>query len=369
MKFLLILLCLPVLCSATRHYNILAPGVDNWFQKHNFNERYGVKPGDTVVLSGRYGDIDFGKIDSVTFINEGPVWLRSMTWYRNWGGHSISVLGNGTPGLKYGITIEGTRFAINYSLTGTSEFCNLRIINNAVGFKIVGDTLTKYDYPFVKLNIHDNYISGCSLEAMYIGSDQSVGPFIYWDIQRNRIDSAGWDAIQCRVGQGTIAWNVCTRIGLLNVTGQNHGILVGSNTKSSTIRNNIVMGVAGYAIFNNGFGEQVITCNTIESNIMVQNLSYRTDFQKVGYQHFDIAGNVFLRKETTALFAYYNNPLPIKVDYYNNQVSGGVNVQKGVVFTEYLNGPARPAICRGIREHIATLYIYSDSTYELINQN
>jgi len=212
---------------AKTHEKILVNGKDNWFQNYDFNEKYGIQPGDIVVLEGNYGDIDFKKIVGVTFVNRGPVNMKSMTIYPGGGAKDIQVFGDQTPGLKYGMQCKGTRFAMNFQSVGKMVFRGVSTDGNQVGFKIVHDKATIFPLDFVELEISNCLVQNCSLEAMYIGADHLTGPFIHWNIFKNEVRNAGWDAIQCRVGYGDITDNICDNIGLAKAAGQDHGILVG----------------------------------------------------------------------------------------------------------------------------------------------
>lgn len=332
MRLLIILLLLPGLLQARKVRNVLKNGVDNWFQNYDFNQRFGLNDGDTVVLSGDYGDIDMKRVHGITFINEGLVTLKSWTIYQGGQAHNVSLLGNQTPGLKYGIQIKGTRFAIRWEVTGVCDVFNVSTQDNQVGVKITHIDTIKHAFPYLKLTIKDCAFYDASLEAIYIGSDKLTGPFITGKIINCIVKRSGWDAIQCRVGEFEIIGNYCDSIGLAGAAGQDHGILIGGNTKSSVIRDNVVTHVRGYGVFNNGFGEQVIEGNTLEGNIMVQNYGAKTDFQKVGYQKFTIRNNTIFDTDGYALYAYRNNAMPITVVYENNITAGKTNVQPGVVF-------------------------------------
>lgn len=335
---------------AKTHERILTPGRDNWFQNVDFNEKYGIQPGDTVVLEGDYGDIDFKKIIGVTFVNRGQVTIRSITIYPGGGARDIQVLGNQDPAIKYGIRCisPNGRFAMNFQSVGLMTFRGISTDGNQVGFKIVHAQGITYPLSTVDLTIEDCMVSNCSLEAMYIGADHLTGPFISGGIRRNVVQNAGWDAIQCRVGEFIIEDNVCDQIGLKKAAGQDHGILIGGNTKSSIIRRNKLTNVSGYGIFNNGFGEQIIECNDLQcggDGIMVQNYSAATDTQKVGYQKFHILNNTIKQGTSYAVRAYRNNTMPISVVYQGNKTSGQFQAQPGVVVTQGSNGPTVTPNC------------------------
>lgn len=324
------------------HENILKNNQSNWFQNVDFNERYGIEPGDFVVLRGKYGDVDFKKINGVTFVNDGPVEMASMTIYPGGGAQDICVLGNQTSGLKYGIQFKGNRFALNFGSVGKMEFKGLATDGNQVGFKIVGAQGVVYPINEVDLLIEDCMIENCRLEAMYIGADHLTGPWIKGRIIRNIVRNAGWDAIQCRVGEFEILENDCDNIGIEGAPGQDHGILIGGNTKNSKIIGNILRRVRGYGIFNNGFGDQEISCNDIEcggDGFQVNNYGAKTDTQKVGYQHFIIHDNYIKPGSGLAGRGYSNNPMPISITYTNNRTSGKISIHKDIKLVESGNGP------------------------------
>jgi hypothetical protein len=355
MRYLLVALFLPLAAFSQNKKvrDILNVGENNFFQKTDFNEKFNLVPGDTVVLSGTYGDIDFRKINGIVFVNDGQVIIKSITIYHGGDARDIQVLGDQTPGIKYGIKCisPNGRFAMNFQAVGKLVFRGISTDGNQVGFKIIYDRNVKFPTNKVDLLIENCEVKNCKLEAMYIGADHhSVdGPFIKGIIRNCVVKNAGWDAIQCRAGQFQILDNVCDSIGLARVRQQNHGILVGGNTKSSTVRGNKVTNVTGYAFFSNGFGEQVFECNegqAGEGGITVSNASVNTDFQKVGYQKFIVRNNIITSTSPDALKAYKtNNQLPIEVVYTNNRSNGQAFFTPGVKVSNSGNSKTTKVNC------------------------
>jgi hypothetical protein len=356
MRYLLFLLLLPagVFGQNRKVRNILNIGRNNYFQNIDFNEQFRLVPGDTVVLSGTYGDVDFKRINGIVFVNEGQVIMKSITVYPGGGARDIQVLGDQTPGIKYGIKCisPNGRFAMNFQAVGNLVFRGISTDGNQVGFKIVYAKDVKFPLNHVKLTIENCEVKNCKLEGMYIGADhmQKDGPFITGLIRNCVVKNAGWDAIQCRAGQFQILDNVCDSIGLEGVRQQDHGILIGGNTKSSVIRGNKITNVTGYAIFNNGFGEQVIECNEGQSGadgIVLQNHSAPYDYQRVGYQKFVIRNNVISQGGQYPVRAYCDKNFPTQIVYTNNRVNGPSYFDARVKLTNSGNSKTRVINCIG----------------------
>lgn len=355
--------------AATVHRNVLKTGTTYvGYQNVDFNAVTGVKYGDTVYVDGDYGDFDAKKIEGVSFLIDPnakrPATFRSFTIYEGAQARDIHINGK-HPLFTYGIQIRGTKFGIKWTISGAASVKYCEIDGGGTGIKMVSDTLTRHAYDSLTLEVAYNWVHNIPLEGMYLGSDKSIGIFIYGYVHHNRVTSTGWDAIQCRVGQYRIENNVCDSIGLAKVKDQNHGILIGSNTRGSRIFNNIVLHVDGAAIFNNGFGLQEILCNNIAGNILLSNMQSATDYQGMGYTRFVVQGQNFLRKDDIALTLYSaNKGFPTELIYEKNNVTGRAVIQSGVTVRQSGNGPGVPAMCG--RRTVRKTLVYSDGTYETI---
>lgn len=372
-KILFVLMFLPSIAFATRWRNVFVKGQNLYNQNYDFNARYNIPAGDTVVIpGGNYGDVDFKLLRGITFVNEdtgGVAYLKSFTGYPGMG-YDVTLDGSMNPAHKYGIVIQGTKFGFNVSLTGWIKMNAVEILGNSTGVKIVQDTVTVHARNYCNVQITNSHIRGNKLEGMYLGASNSVGVYMNGLVSNNRVDSTGWDAIQCRVGYFVIEDNVCDSIGLTKEAGQNHGILIGSNTNGSIIRRNKVTNVTGYGIFNNGFGTQIIECNDVSTSMMIQSLERRTDFQNVGKKDFIVRGNI-IRGTGITLYAYINRTqgVPMTVQYINNQTPGTPSVQAGIIYTASDNTPTTVPVC-GSPSPGKTIWkvikLYTDGTYSEI---
>ena len=111
------------------HTNLI-PNGDFWGASTDFNASKGVSPGDTVILKGTYGALEFGKIKGVKFVNDGPVIVKYMAFYK--GGQDISVEGTSQGAIKF----TGNNFALNCEAVGKLVFRNLEFANNQMGIKV-----------------------------------------------------------------------------------------------------------------------------------------------------------------------------------------------------------------------------------------
>ncbi len=311
-------------------------GADFWFMG-NFNTTFNLNPCDTVVLqAGTYGRIDIGIVDGITFTNNGQVIVNSVNFYS--GSKNVKLLGNGTPGIQYGIKINGANsFATYWKATGELEIAYVEVVGTAAGIEVKHPPGEAYTQNFANLKIHDNYIHDHQLEGMYIGMDNlSLDVLINAEIYNNIVRNSGNDGIQTRNGTFNIHDNIVDNVALSPAFPYDiNGILIGGNTKNSTIHNNTVSRVPGTAIFNNGWGNHTITCNVISSNqpgIFTKNYEFTTeDLQNVGFQNFVIQNNTINSTSGVALQTYYaNNGSSTSTNFSNNKTSGSVDASYSV---------------------------------------
>jgi hypothetical protein len=315
--------------------DILVPGKDNWFQNYDFNAKYGLKPGDTVILKGNYGDIDARNINGITFLCEGPVSINSFTLYP--GARDVNLIGDKSSPLK----VSGTRFGIKWDSVGKMILQNIHVDGNPTGFKITHDPGVIYPLDFVELEMDNCSAGNIKLEGYYIGANKLGGPFIKGKITNSKAFNCGWDGIQVRNGSFTIEDCEVDNVGLVFAggdpagAGQDHGILVGGNTKDSVIRRCKTSRVSGFGIFNNGFGNHIIEDNEIESKgvgIFVSNHGFNSDLQKVGIQVFNIHRNKITSESGINLRAYKNNDtVKMTINYSDG---GKTDVQAGINFNQ-----------------------------------
>lgn len=310
-------------------------------------------PGDTVVLNaGVYGDFDFSTASDLVFINKGQVTINSFSPRK--GTKNIKVLGNGTPSIKYGIKVIGkSRFGFDWESTGTFEIAYCDITSTAIGLKI--STLPGQTYPVNNQvgSIHDNYIHNTGLEGIYAGRDDLGGVFITARIYNNLVENSGNDGIQCRNGAFIIEDNVVNNYGIKPAFAYDvEGILIGGNTNSSTIRRNIVGGINnGNAIFNDGFGEQIIECNILTSKlsaIYVNNYHPNEDLQGVKVFNLKVLGNTIVSGQKSLEANFANNTTKFTILYAGNKTSQTPYFDPGIIVTQSNNGASVVLACSGV---------------------
>ena len=341
-----------VITGGKKVYDIIKPSSgDFWYNTNNFNSQFGLQPGDTVVLrSGRYGHIDITHINGITFINEGQVEINSFNLGN--GATNIRVLGNGTPGIQYGIRIKGTNgyFATDWTATGDLEIGNVEVAGNNMGFKVTSVPGTAYPLSYQNLWIHDCLVQNTTQEAMYLGRDELGGPFITAKVERNIVRNAGRDGIQVRNGTFEIIDNVVDNVGVGNSYGHTHGILFGGNTKNGVCERNIVTNVNyGFALFINGYGTFSVQCNTFSSSgsaIFTKNFEKQEDLQGVGYQRFEVHNNTIGSATGRSVESYANaNGISVALNATGNKTGNTFGVQSTVSFTQSNNGANVSPVC------------------------
>jgi lysophospholipase L1-like esterase len=251
----------------------------------------------------------------------------------NAGAKNVKLLGNGTPGLQYGIKINGANnFATYWKATGEIEIAYVEVVGTAAGIEVKHPPGEAYTQNFANVKIHDNYIHDHRLEGMYIGMDNlALDVLINAEIYNNIVRNSGNDGIQTRNGTFNIHDNIVDNVAVSPAFPYDiNGILVGGNTKDSIIRNNTVSRVPGTAIFNNGWGNHTIACNVISSTqpgIFTKNYEFATeDLQDVGFQNFNIQNNTITSTSGIALQTYYSsNGSTTTTNFSNNKTTGSVD--------------------------------------------
>jgi hypothetical protein len=198
------------------------------------------------------------------------------------GSSHLKITGTGTPGLTYGIKVDGARTtALGIGALSTDievEFVELTRSNFA---GIMAKTDPRCDGSanrgnFTQYNtvIHDNYIHDVVGEGLYIGHTSyggydrnpgCLGTVLYphelvgVKIYRNRIENTGWDALQVSsaVQDVEVHHNRIKEYGLANRGGQDSGLSLGGGTTGRWYNNTLrdSSGGAGASVFIAGQGD------------------------------------------------------------------------------------------------------------------
>jgi cell fate (sporulation/competence/biofilm development) regulator YmcA (YheA/YmcA/DUF963 family) len=317
--------------SARKVYNVFKPGQEFHCWTCDFMKEHNLNRGDTVVISqGTYGHTVISNCFGITFQNEGQVVFN--------GGFNFEMpssdnklIGNGTPGIKYGILIKNTEyFAGRWYAWGNMEIAFVAVKKAQMGFQVKTEPDWDYKKQPTRISIHDLLIEDVEQEMLYIGSDNLGGSYITGDIRRVTGRRSGRDGIQVRNGNFVIEDNDLKDVGLNNEAGHQHGILIGGNSNGGTIRKNKVENAVGYGIFVNGFGNIFIECNEIinsgNSAVFTKNYEKYEDLQKTGYQKFYIRNNTLHSRNPRTIEMYYdgNNGLRGEAVISNNRVNNTV---------------------------------------------
>lgn len=315
------------------------------------NDLTAAVPGDTITLTGTYGDIVLKTARGLTFINKtSQAVINSFTL--NPGTRDINLLGNGVPGIKYGIKIStAARFTLFWQATGDCEIawldlsgkCGLFMKHCASESAVYG----AFPQNFLNADVHDIDVHDTELEGIYAGCDElDLKVLINARIHNVTTRNTGNDGIQCRNGKFIIENNTVINPGARPAFAYDiEGILIGGNTTHSTIRNNTVTGCNGNAIFNDGYGEQIIECNTLESKlsaIYANNNHPTEDLQRVGYFHLVIKNNTLISPQRPIEVNYSSAGVRFTVDYTGNKTitNSAAYVDPGITFNQSGNGAA-----------------------------
>ncbi len=257
-------------------YRPTGTGLSNW------------KPGDTVnIPAGNYSLIDLGNFRGdatrpIILRNKGGlVTVKQIRFGKN--AQYFKLLGNGHPGLTYGILVNGTSNAgIAAYHVSDIEIAHVEVTGMEAGFLIkwnpvAGDAASQYpSYTMKNMYLHHNYIHHVTGEAMYIGhtapsGDPYNGNLIpirleNIEIAYNIVDNTGWDGIQLSNARGNakIHHNTVTNFGTKKYGNQMCGIILGGNTSGDVYDNTVKFGT-GIGIMVFGYGTNRVYNNYVES--------------------------------------------------------------------------------------------------------
>lgn len=281
---------------------LLKQGADSGLFISNNNSSY--KPGDTLVLTGRWSYCSLDGIcgnetNSVILINEGSqVHLTNGFSFTNC--RYIKLLGRGSSD-KYGFLISvPDNDGVGITITGRSShitISNVDIYNKTYGYWVKQeascvDSLQFPNWTINHIKIHDGRIKKTNQEGMYLGSTDPNGirtincngiyinpkPLRLGNIKVYNmiIDSTNRSGIQVSCaskGDNEIYNNKITNCGYEYVSnGQGSGISLGgysqANVHDNTIINTYTMGISSL-----GAGLVTIENNTVKNSGMLGGFS------------------------------------------------------------------------------------------------
>jgi hypothetical protein len=246
----------------------------------------GWKPGDTVYIpAGNYNLIDLGNIKGtaaqpIVIRNKGGLVTLQQIRLNNKIEY-FKILGNGAPGITYGIKINNTKEQIAFaaSMVSDMEVGYIEVSKGATGIvvkknPVAGDPSTQYpNYVIRNIKIHHTYVHDIVGEGMYIGSTVPSGtadgiPIRLENVQiyNNTVERTGWDGIQMSttVGVNSIHDNIVRNFGTANFSSQQSGIGLGG-AATGDIYNNTISNGTGWGINAMGYGVIRIYNNTVEN--------------------------------------------------------------------------------------------------------
>jgi hypothetical protein len=243
----------------------------------------GWKGGDTLKIpAGTYSVIEIDSFGGdpardIVVINDGQVNVTgSMRFQKDV--HHVKILGNGTPGIKYGFKCKN--FAFNRANHFTIDGIEIGPNPNGVGIygkqdPYINQPWTQYpNYVSTKITINNCYVHDVDGEGMYIGHTYPSGDPDQGNRIPQRMDSVtisnciventGWDGIQLsNARNGCLIFNNrVTNFGLHDFDGQRAGIISGGNTNSNVF-NNVVTDGNGNGIEFFGYGRMECYGNII----------------------------------------------------------------------------------------------------------
>ncbi|MFL5810620.1 MAG: right-handed parallel beta-helix repeat-containing protein [Flavisolibacter sp.] len=251
-------------------------------QKNNdggiYKPVHNAAPGDTILLEGRYQYINIENVfgepgKEIVIINKGQVVISGYSAYCCIViGKYFKLLGNGDPGLKYGIRFSGygntfTGFGLATSNSSNYEiaFCEFTklqagILQNVIAQKNLVDVYLHDNY----FNELDNPQENGRSEAFYIGNTGAVSPgkFKNCRIENNILENLSGDGIQVCQGEFIIKSNRIVNWAKAKLEWQRNGILVGGSA-SAKVENNTLTGGHGVAFQFLGGG-----ANTFKNNVI-----------------------------------------------------------------------------------------------------
>jgi hypothetical protein len=244
------------------------------------------KPGDTVFIpAGTYDLLDLGNIRGtaakpIIIMNKGGLVTLNQVRLNNKMEY-FKILGNGAPGITYGIKVNNTtkQIAFAAAMVSDMEIAYVEVSKGAIGMiikknPVANDPSTQYpNYLIKNIKIHHNYIHDIDTEGMYIGSTSPSGtadgiPIRLQNVEvyNNTVMRTGWDGIQmsCAIGTNSIHDNVIKDFGLLNASSQQTGIAIGGGA-TGDIYNNTISNGTGWGINAMGYGTMRIYNNLVEN--------------------------------------------------------------------------------------------------------
>jgi hypothetical protein len=252
----------------------------------------GWKGGDTLKIpAGTYSVIEIDSFGGdpcrdIVVINDGQVNVTGSMRFKK-DVHHVKILGNGTPGIKYGFKCKN--FAFNRANHFTMEWIeagpNLKdATGKGGGVGIYGKQDPYVDQPWTwypnyvstKITINNCYVHDVQGEGMYIGHTYPSGDPDQGGRIPQRMDSVtisncivrrtGWDGIQLSNARngGRIFGNDVSDFGFDDIDGQRAGIISGGNTNAQ-VYNNVVTNGTGNGIQFFGYGRMECYGNLISN--------------------------------------------------------------------------------------------------------
>lgn len=254
--------------------------------------KLGLSPGSTICLSSAniYSAIIFRNVvgtgaEPIIITNCGGEAVIDGTGY----GYTVKTELSkffrikGGSGSTYGIKIKGGRMGIQLEKLSTNfEVNNVEIFD--VGFAGImakteptcDDATIRGNFVMKNVSLHDNYVHDTGGEGFYIGHSfyekgrtLSCGVRLPHEIDglkiyNNRIDRAGWEAIQvgCAINGVSVFKNKIKDYGYANEPYQNNGIQFSEGSKSICYQNWVENG-PGMGINVVGYGDSFIHNNVI----------------------------------------------------------------------------------------------------------
>jgi len=196
----------------------------------------------------------------------------------------FKVMGNGSPGIKYGLVINGGNIGMTMDdLSSDFEIQNVEVHNSGfAGIMAKTDptcdiTTQRGHFTMKNVLFHDNYVHQTGGEGFYIGNSfyaegvsASCGTVLPGDVvnakvYNNLTDSTGAEGIQvgsaisgCEIYSNTVKSPGTTPF----ANDQNNGIQIGEGTGGKCY-NNLVMNAPGDGIIVLGLGDNLVFNNII----------------------------------------------------------------------------------------------------------
>lgn len=333
---------------ATIHRNIFKPGQDFWNPpEQDFNDYYGVNPGDTVIYHDSPESIvNIHNCRGVKFENEnGPARLKYFSLYNKT--KDIEISGNGTPGVQHGLVLSSPdHFGTLCETTGNVKWSGVKVEGSAMGLQFSHEPVKPFAADYVNLTVENCWINNVRQEALYCGHNTLGGPYITGTIRNNKLTNCGRDGGQFRNGTYNVDNNWIENVGTNGEPDHSHGLLFGPG-KGGSFTNNTVKGAKGYGIFVNNRDRVLIKGNNIQSalaSIFIKNYEQDYPYQDSRFMIFDIEGNNLTPGNSKALEVLFDPAKdPITINWGVNTYIGGLVYPDGVIFNEVTTPPPPPA--------------------------